>query len=147
MINPNWSLQSACPLFENVTVSWCIGTLMNYSSSISLPKGQPPHISRQLHINTPKVNRYALAHINNWEREQIRALTSIWNPHFLQECVHFHVNGKVHMRAHTQIWMLRISPCLHTSRLNGAEVKYYSEESVICINDDSERCSGHTVCC
>lgn len=44
MINPNWSLQSACPLFENVTVSWRLGTLMNYSSGIGAPKGQHPRL-------------------------------------------------------------------------------------------------------
>ncbi len=44
-----------------------------------------------------------------------------------------------------QIGMPHIFPSLHTSPLNGAGVKCYVEESFICINDDSERCSGHTL--
>lgn len=54
MINPNWSLQSARLLFENVTISHCVSTLMNYSSSMSTPKDQAPHITPTTQKHTHK---------------------------------------------------------------------------------------------
>lgn len=141
MINPNWSLQSACPLFEDVTVSCCLNTLMNYSSSISAPKrSAPSYITPATH----KQRRYALTHIKTLVWTQIKTFVCVLNPRFLQDCA-FSYKWHNLMQMCTQIGMHHMHPYLHPRHLNSVNVKYYMEEHVVYTSDNRETCSLHAV--